>query len=128
MGLQDLPLYHPAYWPTWLGLAFMRVITFLPMPVLWVLGTALGTVMHLIPSKVRKVVRTNIRLCFPELGGKGRRRLVRKHFRTLGVSMLCYGIAWWASAARLRRLVTFRDRHHYDAVLAAGRSVIVFAP
>jgi KDO2-lipid IV(A) lauroyltransferase len=106
----------------------MRVITFLPMPVLWVLGTALGTVMHRVPSKVRKVVRTNIGLCFPELGEEGRRRLVGQHFRTLGVSMLCYGIAWWASSARLHRLVTFRDRHHYDAVIASGRSVIVFAP
>ena len=128
MGLQDLPLYHPAYWPTWLGLAFMRIITFLPMPVLWVLGTVLGTVMHLIPSKVRKVVRDNIGLCFPELGGAGQRRLVRQHFRSLGVSMLCYGIAWWASPERLRRLVRFRDRHHYDSVVASGRSVIVFAP
>lgn len=128
MGLQDLPLYHPAYWPTWIGLAFMRIITFLPMPVLWVLGTVLGTVMHLIPSKVRKVVRANIGLCFPELGEAGRRRLVREHFRALGVSLLCYGFAWWSSPSRLRRLVKFRDRHHYDAAMSSTRSVIAFAP
>ncbi|MHB8844222.1 MAG: lysophospholipid acyltransferase family protein [Nitrospirota bacterium] len=128
MGLQDLPLYHPAYWPTWLGLAFMRIITFLPMPALWVLGITLGTVMHLVPSKVRNVVRTNIGMCFPELSEDERRRLLRQHFRSLGVSMLCYGIAWWASPSRLHRLVKIRGRHHYDAVIAAGRSIIVFAP
>jgi KDO2-lipid IV(A) lauroyltransferase len=128
MGLQDLPLYHPAYWPTWIGLAIMRVITLLPLPVLWFLGITLGTVMHLIPSKIRTIAHTNISLCFPGLGEHEQRRLVRQHFRSLGVSMLCYGIAWWASPARLHQLVKFRDRHHYEAALASGRSIIVFAP
>lgn len=128
MGLQDLPLYHPAYWPTWFGLGLMRVITFLPMSVIWVLGTLLGACIPLFPSKIKSVVRTNIGLCFPELGKEEQRRLMRRHFRALGVSLLCYGLAWWASAARLRRLVKVRDRHHYDNAIAAGKSIILMAP
>ena len=128
MGLQDLPLYHPAYWPTWLGLGFMRIITLLPMRVIWVLGTILGASIPLFPSKVKSVVRINIGLCFPELGKAGQRRLARRHFRALGVSLLCYGLAWWASAARLRRLVKVRDRHHYDGAIAAEKSIILMAP
>jgi len=128
MGLQDLPLYHPAYWPTWLGLGIMRVITFLPMRVIWLLGTLLGAWISFIPSKLRTVVRVNIGLCFSEIGTEGRRRLERRHFRALGVSLLCYGLAWWSSAARLRRLVKVRDRHYYDDAIAAGKSIILMAP
>jgi len=128
MGLQDLPLYHPAYWPTWLALGIMRVITLLPMRVIWVLGSGLGAFFHLFPSKIKKTSLINVGLCFPELGKAGQRRLVRRHFRTLGVSILCYGLGWWSSARRLRRLVKTRDRQHYDDAIAAGKSIIVFAP
>ena len=128
MGLQDLPLYHPAYWPTWLGLAFMRLISVLPLPVLWVLGNVLGAFFHLFPSKIKKTALINVGLCFPELGKKGQRGLVRRHFRSLGVSILCYGLGWWSSASRLARLVKMRDRQHYDDAIASGRSIIVFAP
>jgi KDO2-lipid IV(A) lauroyltransferase len=128
MGLQDLPLYHPAYWPTWLGLGFMRLLCFLPMPVIWVLGNALGVFTHLFPLKLKKDALINVGLCFPELGKEGQRQLVRKHFRSLVVSIICYGLGWWSSASRLRRLVRFRDRHHYDNAIASGKSIIVFAP
>jgi Kdo2-lipid IVA lauroyltransferase/acyltransferase len=128
MGLQNLPLYHPAYWPTWLALGIMRIITFLPMRVIWMLGTILGACIPLFPSKVKSVVRINIGLCFPELGKEGQRLMERRHFRALGVSLLCYGLAWWAPAARLRRLVKVRDRHHYDDAIAAGKSIILMAP
>jgi len=116
------------YVPTWLGLAVLRFITVLPMPVIWMIGTALGAFLSLFPSKLKKIARTNVRLCFPELDEKGRERLINAHFRALGVSILSYGLGWWSSRSRLRRLVRFRDRHHYDAALAAGRNVILFSP
>lgn len=126
--LHLLPTYHPAYWPTWLGLGIMRLISLLPMPAIWLLGSSLGAFLHLFPSKIRMVARINVGLCLPELGEKGQRRLVRRHFRSLGVSMLCYGVGWWSSLARIRRLVTFRDRHHYDDAIAAGRAIILLTP
>ena len=127
-GLRSLPLYHPAYWPTWIGLAVMRAVSLLPMRLIWPLGAALGSALHLVPSKIKGVALTNVRLCFPELGPRGQRALVRRHFRMLGVSILSYGIGWWASPERLRRLVRFRDRHHYDAAVASGKAVILLTP
>ncbi len=127
-GLQSLPLYHPAYWPTWAGLVVMRAVSLLPMRLVWLLGMSLGSVIHLFPSKLKSVALTNVRLCFPERGEKGQRELVRRHFLMLGVSILSYGIGWWASPSRLRRLVRFRDRHHYDDALAQGKAIILFSP
>ncbi len=126
--LHLLPTWHPAYWPTWLGLGIMRLLSLLPLPVLWLLGSALGAFLHLFPSKIRTVARINVGLCLPELGEEGQRLLVRRHFRSLGVSMLCYGFAWWSSPARLRRLVKFHDRHLYDDAIASGRAIILLTP
>ena len=126
--LHQLATWHPAYWPTWLGLGVMRLISLLPMPLIWLLGSAIGAFLCLFPSKIRSVARINIGLCFPELSPEGQRQLVRRHFRWLGVSMLCYGFAWWASPARLRRVVTFRDRHIYDDAIASGRAIILMTP
>jgi len=106
----------------------MRLLSFLPLPVLWLVGSVLGFFFHLFPSKIRETALINVGLCFPELGKDGQQRLVRRHFRSLGVSMLCYGFAWWSSAARLRRLVKVRDRHHYDDAIASGRAIILLTP
>jgi KDO2-lipid IV(A) lauroyltransferase len=106
----------------------MRLLSFMPLPVLWMLGSTLGALFHLFPSKIKKTALINVGLCFPELGREGQRRLVRRHFRALGVSILCYGLGWWSSASRLARLVQTRDRHYYDDAIASGRSIIVFAP
>jgi len=92
------------------------------------LGNVLGALFQLFPSKIKKTALINVGLCFPELGKEGQRRLVRRHFRSLGVSILCYGLGWWSSASRLARLVKMRDRQHYDDAIASGRSIIVFAP
>jgi Kdo2-lipid IVA lauroyltransferase/acyltransferase len=106
----------------------MRIITLLPFPFIWCLGSGLGALVHLFPSKLKKIALVNVGLCFPELGPAGQRQLVRRHFRVLGVSMLSYGLGWWSPPARLRRLVRFHDRHHYDEAIAAGKNVILFSP
>ena len=126
--LQSLPLYHPAYWPTWVGLVVMRLVSLLPFRLIWCLGNGLGALVHLFPSKLKKVALINVGLCFPELAAAGQRQLVKRHFHALGVSILSYGLGWWSSPTRLRRLVTFRDRRHYDEAIAAGKNIILFTP
>jgi KDO2-lipid IV(A) lauroyltransferase len=106
----------------------MWLLSLLPLPAIWLLGSALGAFLHLFPSKIRTVARINVGLCLPELGEGGQRRLVPRHFRSLGVSMLCYGFAWWSSPARLRRLVKFRDRHYYDNAIASDKTIILLTP
>lgn len=98
------------------------------MPLIWMFGNVLGTIVRLFPSKLKSIAQTNIRLCFPSLGEREQRRLLRRHFRMLGISILSYGLGWWASPARLKRIVRYRDRFHYESALAAGRSIILFSP
>ena len=106
----------------------MRVVSFLPMRLIYPIGTALGEMIHWFPSKLKRIALVNVGLCFPGLGERERQGLVRRHFHMLGVSILSYGLGWWASPARLRRLVRFHDRLYYDEALASGRPIILFSP
>lgn len=121
-------ILHPRYWPTWAGVALMRVASVLPLPVLCGIGVLLGELVYYLHTERRRVARTNIDRCFSELPAHARRRLTKQHFHAFGQCLLDIGIAWWGSKARLHRLIRFRGREHYDRALATGRGVILLAP
>ncbi|MHB1512238.1 MAG: lysophospholipid acyltransferase family protein [Acidiferrobacter sp.] len=102
-------------------------LSHLPLPVLAFLGRILGGIGYGVLGSRRRVVATNLRLCFPEQSEAWRRRLARTHFASLGQGFFDVMIAWWASPARLSRLISFRGREHYDRALARG-NVILLAP
>lgn len=119
---------RPRYWPTWIGLGFMRAISWLPLPLIAVLGGALGMVLYVLHAPRRRVVHVNIRLCFPELAPAVQNRMARRHFRAFGQTLLDIGIAWWASKRRLRRLTRFRGREYFDQALRENKNIILLAP
>jgi KDO2-lipid IV(A) lauroyltransferase len=53
----------------------------------------------------RNIASRNIELCFPELSAQQRRALVQEHFEWLGRTLVERSLLWYASAARLRRLI-----------------------
>lgn len=120
-------LLHPRHWPTWLGLGLLRLLSLLPLPLAWVCGGLLGELLHL-HKKRRHIARRNLERCFPEFDAATHARLARRHFRALGASFLTAGVGWWASEARLARLMHVRNREHYDRALAEERSIILLAP
>lgn len=119
---------HPRYWPTWLGLGFMRAVSWLPLPVIALFGRGLGMLLYALHASRRRVGHVNIRLCFPELSPGAQARIVRKHFRAFGQTLLDIGVGWWASESRLRRVTRFRGREHYDQALRENRNIILLAP
>ena len=121
-------LLHPRYWPTWLGIGFLRATAFLPAPVLSVLGTGLGLATYALYAPRRRIASTNIALCFPELSDDERRRLTRAHFVQLGRSILSTGLHWFASGSRLDRLFRIEGKAHLDALLEQDNNVILLAP
>lgn len=112
---------------TRVGLGVFWLMSQLPLPVLALIGRGLGLLLYFLHGGRRRVVATNLRLCFPERSEIERRRLARAHFAGLGQGLFDVMIAWWASPARLARLVSFRGRHHYDKALAEG-AVILLVP
>jgi KDO2-lipid IV(A) lauroyltransferase len=106
----------------------LRLCSLLPYRVVAMLGCGVGNLYYLLSAKRRCVARTNIALCFPEWTVQARQTCLREHFRHWGRASLSVGIAWWGSPTRLRRLVCFRGREHYDQALAEGRRVMLLAP
>ena len=117
-----------AFFVSHLAVLFMRGCALLPLPVLARVGEGLGTLARHLLRRRRQIAATNLRLCFPELSEDERARLLAAHFRVLGRSFLERGLAWWASPARLRRIVHIEGREHLDALFAAKTPVIVLAP
>lgn len=121
-------LTHPRHWPSWLAVGLFRVLGALPFPLLWALGTGFGRLAWLVGGPRRRVVLTNLALCFPRLSERERRQLGSRHFGWLGVAAFTQGVVWGASRERLARLVTIRGRERVDEALAAGRNLIVLVP
>jgi Kdo2-lipid IVA lauroyltransferase/acyltransferase len=122
-------------------LAVLWLFHWLPLPIQAACGSAFGRLgWHLVASR-RKVALKNLALCFPELAPFERERLAREHFRWLGRSLLERGLLWYASPARLKRLiqvegdVRLAERSdkpvmwlapHFMALDVAGASVLLF--
>ena len=120
--------WHPRYWPSWIGVGFLRLFSCLPLPLIAAIGAVLGELLYRVHPGRRHVARVNIARCFPELDQPEHERLVRAHYRGFGQAALDIGIGWWSSPKRLARVVRFRGREHYDRALAEGRNVILLAP
>ena len=86
-------------------LALLWALHWLPLPVQAALGRALGRLLHALAGSRRRIADRNLELCFPEMPEAERAALVREHFQWLGRSILERGLLWFASPARLRRLI-----------------------
>jgi KDO2-lipid IV(A) lauroyltransferase len=86
-------------------IVFMWLLHWLPLPVLGRFGEAVGSLMYLAIPKRRKIALTNLRLCMPELSEQERKKLAHQHFRAYARSIFERSLLWWASPARLHRLI-----------------------
>ncbi|MEW6590056.1 MAG: lipid A biosynthesis acyltransferase [Pseudomonadota bacterium] len=119
-------LWRPALWPVWLGVGFIWLLHWLPLPLQAALGNALGWLLAHKPGRRRRIVATNLALCFPEASAAQRRRWLVQSFQTSLRAVLEHGVLWWSSEARLRRLIRLDNP---DAALGDGvRPVIWLAP
>jgi len=119
-------LFHPSLLGVWLGVGFLWLLHGLPLPLQAALGNALGGLMALIPGRRRRIVATNLALCFPDAPEALRRRWLRQTYQASIRAALEHGILWWGSEARLRRLIKIDNP---EAARGDGkRPVIWLAP
>lgn len=115
----------PRYWPMWLVLGLLWLLAWMPWPVRSGLAALLGVFARVGTRKRRGIARVNLGLCFPNLDKAARERILRRHFRYRLRSVLDYGILWWGSARRIRRLVPIDGEAHLRDPYQAGRAVIL---
>jgi KDO2-lipid IV(A) lauroyltransferase len=111
---------------TRLALGLMWLLHFLPLPLLAKLGHGLGALLFALGRERRRVTLINLRLCFPQMSEAEREQLARSHFAAFGRSFVERGLLWWASPARLRRLVTIEGLERLSAL--QNQPVILLVP
>lgn len=97
----------------------------LPLPMVRALGVALGIALYLLVGSRRRVVQTNLALCFPEWSGAERQRVVRKVFVVFAQAWLDRGWLWHAPPAVVQSRVRLTGA--LDA-LEGDAPVVLFAP
>lgn len=114
-------------YPVDCGLFILRLFSYLPMPIVNVLGTVLGTILYYTMPKRRNVGLVNLNLCFPEMSNRDKHRLIKEHFQELVRASLVYGLVFYASPQKLQRLVVMRGRENLIQ-FANNTPVVILAP
>jgi Kdo2-lipid IVA lauroyltransferase/acyltransferase len=74
------------------------------------------------------IVRTNLRLCFPELDDATREALLKRHFRLLAQSVIDRGLIWFGDPERVRQTVQLKGYEHLERAMEAGEKILILAP
>ena len=103
----------------------MQLMAFLPLPVIRALGTGLGWLLYALVAPRRRVVHTNLALCFPERNDAERRQLALQTFVYFAQAWLDRSWLWHAPKAWVARRV-----HLTGAVdeLSGTDPTVIFTP
>lgn len=115
----------PQFWPTWLLVGFLYLLSWLPYRWQMVMGRALGRILMKVVPKRTKVARRSLRLSFPEMAEDEREALLSKNFQNAGVALFETGIAWWWPDWRMKRKISIRGLEHIEANVKAGKGIFV---
>ncbi|MBC7719939.1 MAG: lipid A biosynthesis acyltransferase [Chitinophagaceae bacterium] len=88
------------------GIAFMRLLALLPLPLVRGLGTLLGWALYALVGARRRVVKTNLMLCFKELPSHIIRRLTVQTFVYFAQAWLDRSWLWHAPRRVVERRVS----------------------
>ena len=93
----------------YVGLGFLVLLSALPYRLVVLFGYGLGVVAARIPGKRNRVVKTNLRLCFPELTENGVNAIALDHWRLLGRSIAERSVIWLGSAQAVSNMIEVRS-------------------
>ena len=73
----------------------LRLFSILPLPLNHFIGSIVGLYLYTVPSKSKRVVRTNVKLCFPDLNENDIKRLVKNSLIEAGKGFTELGFIWF---------------------------------
>jgi KDO2-lipid IV(A) lauroyltransferase len=119
--------YAPRYWPTWIGMALLRLVCLLPHHIALGIGRSLGNLAGRVAGRRRAVVTRNIQLCFPDLTTTERDAITTRHFEALGMMLIEMGLGRWASDATHLGMARLEGLEHLNEALNRGKGVILLS-
>ena len=107
-------------------LVFLKLLRFLPLPVLRAFGASLGLALYILIASRRHTVRVNLAWCFPDWTAAKREARVREVFVYFMQSWLDRFWLWHSSQATLDKRLSIRWLEGQSLQGLAGR--VIFAP
>lgn len=107
------------------GIALMKGLARLPFPWLQAIGRAIGTLAAVLFPFRRNVAMVNLRLCFPEMTEKERRRLLYRHYQAMGIGFLELAAAWYKKDGEIAAVARVKGLEHLQAVRESGRGALL---
>jgi KDO2-lipid IV(A) lauroyltransferase len=108
----------------YIALSILRLFAFVPYAWTVQVGYALGSLFGRLPHQRKRVVLTNLRLCFPELKITQIENLALEHWRLFGRSVLERSRIWLGSAEQIFSLVDLQA----DIPLGDNKARILVIP
>ena len=106
-------------------LALVRWTALLPLPMVRALGWLLGWVLYGVVGSRRRVVLTNLRLCFPQWTEAQVRACARRVFLNFAKAWMDRGWLWHGDEAALKQRLRLTGAVHE---LAGDAPTVIFAP
>tara|TARA_B100000929_G_C15493179_1_gene415149 strand:- start:1064 stop:1903 length:840 start_codon:yes stop_codon:yes gene_type:complete len=78
----------------------LRFFSILPLPLNHQLGSMIGRIFYIFSSDPKRVVSTNIELCFPDLDRDKKNKLIKKTLIEIGKGLTESGIIWFNNFAK----------------------------
>ena len=119
--------FHPRFWPTWLGVASLRLLIILPWSWQMSIGKALGILLYKVLPSRRKVSCINLEIAFPELNAKELIELNRNHFISTGQGILEAGLGWWGSDKKILKLSHIEGLEYLEKTLENDNVILLGA-
>lgn len=115
---------HPKFWPSWVGVSFLWLISQLPWGWQMRAGATIGKVLyHLIPKR-RAVCLTNLGIAFPDKSATDIESIAKSHFESLGKGLFDAAFSWWGNEKPLLALSHINGLEYLDKALESQRPII----
>ncbi|MGO4998920.1 lauroyl-Kdo(2)-lipid IV(A) myristoyltransferase [Oceanisphaera sp. W20_SRM_FM3] len=119
---------HPKYWLTWLAIAALWLLAWLPVRARDALAGIFTSLLMRLAKKPCYIARTNIKLCFPKLTASQVDAMLAHSIRAGLMTFISYG-EWTARSKRyLQGRFKVHGQEHLDACLAADEKIIFMIP
>ncbi len=122
-----LKLFAAKHWGTWFGLLLLRVFSILPYSWMKKTSSVLGYLFFNLAKTRKRIIETNIELCFPEKTVAERKKLSRDAFISTIMAVFELSISWWGTKNKLSQLHQVEGMQHLQQALKKGKGVILLS-
>ncbi|HVP70173.1 MAG TPA: hypothetical protein VMS45_02540 [Gemmatimonadaceae bacterium] len=116
--------WKPRHWPAWALWLWMRLNAALPLRVALAIHIPVGKALYRLAPKMRRVVRRNLEICFPDLDSAAIEALSKRQFEALAMTIPECAASWLGRDVPGR--FEFSGLEHLNAAVARGKGALLY--